>query len=183
MTIREKTIFAFADTHGKHREINIPSDTDIVVFAGDACEAGDQEQLTDFFDWFAALPVKHKLFVPGNHDLPFEFSPEFAVRMVPRNVTFIEQGEITLDGIRFYVLPVRPWLHEPLPLPSGVDVLITHGAPKGILDGGGQGCPILMELVDAAHPQIHLFGHSHLDGGKSLQMGDTLFCNVAMKGG
>ncbi|MDR0865009.1 MAG: hypothetical protein LBO74_08765, partial [Candidatus Symbiothrix sp.] len=83
--------------------------------------------------------------------------------------------------IRFYILPARWGLYAPLPLPSGVDVLVTHGAPQGILDGGkGDGCPILRKMVDLARPQIHMFGHFHSEGGESLQVGDTLFCNVAI---
>jgi len=52
-----------------------------------------------------------------------------------------------LGGVRFYVLPVRWLMHEPLYLPQGVDVLVTHGAPLNILDDNGHwGCPIICKL-------------------------------------
>lgn len=37
MMIRYKgfNIFAFSDTHGKHEEVQIPPDTDILICAGD----------------------------------------------------------------------------------------------------------------------------------------------------
>jgi hypothetical protein len=59
---KKRVVFAFADTHGKHRQAAIPNDVDAVAFAGDACEAGDHEQREDFFAWFSALPAKNGFF-------------------------------------------------------------------------------------------------------------------------
>jgi predicted phosphohydrolase len=175
---KNKKIFAFADTHGNHRKVSIPADTDIVVFAGDACEAGDMVQLQGFFAWFSALPVRHKLFVPGNHDLPFEFAPDLAKEMIPENIIFVDEGKIVMDDICFYVLTARPWMHLVTYLPSYVDILVTHGAPLGILDKNF-GCPILRKLVDSAQPKIHIFGHVHFSGGQSVEENGTRFYNVA----
>jgi Icc-related predicted phosphoesterase len=177
---KRHVVFAFADTHGRHRQVAVPGDVDTVIFAGDACEAGDQAQLEDFFAWFASLPAKNKLFVPGNHDLPFEFAPDIAANMVPKNVIFLEEDGITLNGMRFYALPARPWMHEALYLPSNIDVLVTHGAPKGILDAG-QGCHILRKLVALEKPKNHIFGHVHQTGGQSVQEERTTFWNVTVK--
>ncbi|MDR2086493.1 MAG: metallophosphoesterase [Dysgonamonadaceae bacterium] len=177
---KKQKLFALADTHGRHRQITVPGDVDTVIFAGDACEAGDHLQLTDFFAWFAALPAGNKLFVPGNHDLPFEFAPDFAKSMVPQNVIFLEDDGVTLDGVRFYSLPVRPWMHNESYLPSGVDVLITHGAPAGLLDAH-TGCPTLRKLVALARPKNHIFGHVHQTGGQSVQEDRTMFWNAAVK--
>jgi Icc-related predicted phosphoesterase len=179
-----KKIFAFADTHGRHREIAAPPDTDILICAGDVCEAGDEVQLQDFYKWFAAQPARHKLFVPGNHDLPFEFAPEYAASRLPAGITFIEQGGVTWDGIRFYVLPARMGLHAqtaPKRLPAGIDVLVTHCPPAGISDAGHWGCPILRKLVEQAAPKIHIFGHCHQHAGEKITIGKTIFYNVAVK--
>ena len=178
-----KHIFAFADTHGRHRKIEYDSEAaDILVCAGDVCEAGNETQLRDFFVWFAAQPAKHKLFVPGNHDLPFNLYPEYAAQYyILEGVTFIENGGVTLGGIRFYVLPVRWLMHEPLYLPQNVDVLVTHGAPLHILDENGRwGCPILRGLVEKSQPKIHIFGHAHNNGQKHVVFGNTSFYNVAI---
>jgi Icc-related predicted phosphoesterase len=47
----------------------------------------------------------------------------------------------------------------------GVDVVITHGPPKGIMDytHGREraGCPHLFAAVARARPQVHCFGHIH----------------------
>jgi len=182
-----KRIEAFADTHGWHREYQYdPAATDILVCSGDVCEAGNESHFRDFFAWFAEQPAPHKLFVAGNHDLPFDLNPEFAMRYIPRGVTCIEAGNVTLDGVHFFVLPARYWMHESdrvfLLYPHHIDVLVTHGAPKGILDDNGRwGCPILREFVDIKKPKVHIFGHAHEDGGQEVTIGKTRFLNVAVK--
>jgi predicted phosphodiesterase len=181
--INHKTIFAFADTHGNHRKVTIPNDVDIIVFAGDACVAGDETQLADFFEWYVSLPVPYKLFVPGNHDLPFDLSPNMAAHMIPTGITYVENGAVMLDSIRFYVLPARPFLHEftaPAHILAEIDVLVTHNAPMGVLDGG-KGCPLLRTLVNESQPPIHIFGHEHAFGGKFLKTCKTIFYNVSMQ--
>lgn len=48
----------------------------------------------------------------------------------------------------------------------GVDVMLTHGPPLGVLDavrGGTErvGCEWLMKAVRRARPRLHVFGHIH----------------------
>jgi predicted phosphohydrolase len=177
---KTQTIFAFAYTHGQHRQITVPEGIDTVIFAGDACEAGDHIQLMDFFKWFSSLSVNNKIFVSGNHDLPFEFAPELAEGMVPENIIHLENRGVMINGVHYYSLPVRPWMHNSMCLPSDVDVLVTHGAPKGILDGGF-GCDILSEIIKLSRPKNHIFGHVHQTGGQSTKKDCTMFYNVAEK--
>ena len=52
-------------------------------------------------------------------------------------------------------------------IPEGVDIVMTHGPPRGILDFAGfgghkaAGCPCLLRAVHKARPKIHCFGHIH----------------------
>jgi Icc-related predicted phosphoesterase len=176
------TLFMFADTHGQHRNIVLTGKADVVVFAGDACNNGNMDELTDFLKWFSELPVKYKLFVPGNHDLIFELNPGEARKLIPENVVFVEEGVVTLDGIRFCVLPARPYLHsKPAELPDNIDVLVTHGAPKGILDENGKGCPLLREVLTELNPEVHIFGHFHESAGRGSEMNShTTFINSSV---
>lgn len=71
--INDYNIFAFSDTHGRHRGMQVPENVDIVICAGNAVEdnlAGNEYD--DFIEWFASLPCTWKVFVPGNHELSFE---------------------------------------------------------------------------------------------------------------
>ena len=36
--IGDKTVFAFSDTHSRHRCLKVPEDADIVICAGDAVD-------------------------------------------------------------------------------------------------------------------------------------------------
>ena len=68
-------------------------------------------------------------------------------------------------------------------MPDVVDVLVTHGPPRGILDPGWQeahpGSTALAGAVAARRIAHHVFGHLHDAGGQSVQCGATTFHNVA----
>ena len=51
-------------------------------------------------------------------------------------------------------------------IPAGLGVLVTHGTPRGVLDGGGRGSTALAARPAAAPPRLHVFGHLHGDGGR-----------------
>lgn len=171
------TIILISDPHAQHRSLSIP-DADIVIHTGDACNGGNKEELADFFDWFSSLPAKYKIFVPGNHDLPFEFFPEEAKTQVPENIIVLENEGIEIMGKAFYSLPARPWLHAMPSLPEKVDVLLTHGAPLNILDNNGGGCSLLFDVVQKLKPKVHVFGHFH-ESAEKMQIENTLFVNTA----
>lgn len=71
--------------------------------------------------------------------------------------------------------------------------MVTHHAPLGIFDRGinypdhswkdkeGQlhaGSFSIRRIVEEFHPSIHIFAHSHSDGGKWKLIDSTLFVNV-----
>ncbi|KAL8729390.1 MAG: hypothetical protein Q9166_004783 [cf. Caloplaca sp. 2 TL-2023] len=50
------------------------------------------------------------------------------------------------------------------PIPEDVDIVMTHGPPKGILDecaNGNVGCPNLLRAMKRVRPMMHCFGHIH----------------------
>ncbi|KAI9719667.1 MAG: hypothetical protein M1812_003438 [Candelaria pacifica] len=57
-------------------------------------------------------------------------------------------------------------------IPEGVDVAITHGPPKGIMDYTENkqraGCPDLFAAIAGARPRLHCFGHIHEGWGAKL---------------
>ena len=70
-------------------------------------------------------------------------------------------------------------------IPGGVDILVTHMPPHGVLDQNtGQvraGCPALAATVlTRLRPRIHVFGHIHESAGFK-RIGETLFINAASK--
>ena len=64
-------------------------------------------------------------------------------------------------------------------IPEGIDILITHGPPKGKCDmawGRHGGDAVLLEHVRRVKPQFHLFGHVHESYG-AVREGETTFVN------
>lgn len=186
-------IVAVADTHLFHGELVVP-DGDVFVHAGDLCRGGELDELREAAAWIAALPHRHKVIVAGNHDWAFAREPA-AARALLGGAIYLEDGEATIEGLRFWGSPWQPAFHDwafNLPrgealaavwrkIPPGLDVLITHGPPAGIGDrspvGGRAGCADLRARLAEVAPRLHMFGHIHQDGG-AWRHGATLFANV-----
>lgn len=66
-------------------------------------------------------------------------------------------------------------------IPTGIDVLITHGPPAGLgdrdFDGRSTGCADLRHRLEQLSPPLHLFGHLHESGGAWL-LGRSTIANV-----
>lgn len=78
----------------------------------------------------------------------------------------IQNGDISEEGKKVVSIS-----ENPIPDFPGVDVVMTHGPPKGILDkcpGGNVGCENLLKAVRRAKPRLHCFGHIHEVNGAEL---------------
>jgi predicted phosphodiesterase len=191
-------IVAVADTHLFQHELRVP-DGDVFIHAGDLCSAGTLGELALAVRWLQRLPHRVKLIVAGNHDWPFQRQGEDARRLLGEGLTYLQDSGVELEGVRFWGSPWQPAFNDwafNLPrgealarqwalIPAGTQVLVTHGPPAGLGDGGGvgyggahrRGCADLLARVEAVHPLLHLFGHIH-DSGGFWRAGPTAFANV-----
>jgi hypothetical protein len=103
-------------------------------------------------------------------------------------VRYLDEGDYTFDlangaRLRVYASQYTPefggWGFQydsdghDFMIPDGVDVAMTHGPPRGILDYAGYdgtkaGCDFLFRSVHRAKPRIHCFGHIHEAWGAYL---------------
>ncbi|NQD69434.1 metallophosphoesterase [Sphingobacterium shayense] len=193
-------IITLSDTHGKHQGLSIP-DGDVLIHAGDITSRGYKNEVVDFFEWFASQNHPHKIFIPGNHDFFFEvFSSQEVLTSIPKEITYLNDSGVEIDGIHFWGSPITPWFnnwafnrlrgeditkHWAL-IPSNIDVLITHGPPQGILDrtteGVITGCADLLHTVKLIKPSFHIFGHIH-EGYGMEQSEQTTFLNASILDG
>ncbi len=193
-----------ADTHMFHADFKELPAGDVLVHAGDMGRAGDEEELVEVARWLRAQPHRHKVVVAGNHDFLFQTEPAKA-RELFAGLTYLEDSDCTIDGVRFWGSPWTPVFFDwafMLPrgealaakwalIPDGLDVLITHGPPHGVLDdarkyrdGDGTpgkpprpvGCEALRDRVAIVKPRVHLFGHIHNNQGVAHE-GATRFVN------
>lgn len=181
MTIEYKghKIFAFADTHGMYRRLQVPVGADVLICAGDACEGFNPNELKDFYAWYNELPAKLRIFVAGNHDMVFDKQPVFARSLIPGGIVFLENDGIEFDGIKFHSVAARPYLKNAVSLPPDIDFLITHGPAFSYLDRD-MGDKNLFLAIAGARPKYHVFGHVHEEGlQRKAMLGGTTFLNVA----
>jgi Icc-related predicted phosphoesterase len=188
-------IIAISDTHNLHGETEVP-EGDVLIHAGDFTENGTLEEVLEFERFLRELPHKHKILVAGNHDFYFENYPEQAMEIVSK-YTYLQDQAVTLNGTKIYGSPWQPrfqnWAFNLSRgaeirakwdlIPPDVDVLVTHGAPRGIRDNatgyGNIGCEELLKAVERIQPKYHIFGHVHDGYGQSL-IGKTTFMNVCI---
>lgn len=211
MAIKHK-ILIISDTHTMHggmeNKFDMP-EADFLIHCGDITGSGSEHHTRNFLKWFGELKLyPNKLFIAGNHDWLFERSGHWAKQLVNEykkkyavngDIHYLEDSGVELWGVKFWGSPVqKPFCNwafnreeERLAqhwgmIPDDTDVLITHGAPQGILDlawSGSDdetGSPSLRyEIENRIKPKIHCFGHIHEQYGTEKH-GDTLFVNASV---
>jgi Icc-related predicted phosphoesterase len=191
---RTITVVALSDTHGYHRDLEVP-DGDLLIHAGDLTLSGRLEEVAVFNTFLSGLPHPHKVVIAGNHDWCFEREPERA-RALLTAATYLEDEAVRVAGLKIYGSPWQPWFLDwafNLPrgrriaarwalIPDDTDVLVTHGPPHGIGDetyaGHSVGCEDLLDRVRQVRPHLHVFGHIH-EGRGTWRREGTVFVNAS----
>ncbi len=190
-------IIAISDTHGQHKDLQLP-DGDLLLHAGDVSKRGSRAEIMDFLYWFSDQPHKYKVFIAGNHDFYFEKTvPEFINSDIPKNVVYLNDSGTEIEEIKIWGSPIQPWFYDWAfnrqrgadikkhwnLIPSGTDILITHGPAYGILDltmdSRAVGCEDLLEKIQEIKPKYHICGHIHEAYGQK-RVGDTHYINASV---
>jgi Icc-related predicted phosphoesterase len=205
----KKVIWHFSDSHTNHEQLSIPEGVDIAIFSGDCSNPREpivnEPQVRDFIIWFSKLPIPYKIFVAGNHDVSIEKGLVTRQDFYDAGIIYLENEYATIDGIRIFGSPNQPtfgkgWafnipkdqMNDLWKSVEQVDILITHGAPKGILDyvykreGNLEACGCLYlrkHVLKRIKPKLCLFGHIHNNkdlinaGTTKLSISETIFSN------
>jgi hypothetical protein len=193
LPVKDRTLMIIclvSDTHQLEGEIDIPP-CDLLIHCGDWSFFGKSEKAMDaFLAWLAEQPARYRVLTCVNHEYPVEADPDKWRRRLS-NATLLLNESITIAGVKVWATPVTPLVggafgmgseakREKLfsKIPGDVDILISHGPPQGILDGGA-GCPALRRAVIRLKPRLHCFGHVHSAYG-SQPTKNTLFVNAAI---
>lgn len=146
----------------------------------------NEKEVRDFIEWYKEVPVKHKIYLAGNHDTSIDRRRVTPADFHEAGITYLENNGTTIEGIKFWGSPYTPtfgnwsfmksretinrvWEH----IPKDTDVLIVHGPPKGIRDLSHDkdgvlefcGDGALMKAVLKLQPKFMLFGHIHNSPG------------------
>ncbi|KAL2261857.1 hypothetical protein VTK26DRAFT_3149 [Humicola hyalothermophila] len=192
------SIVCISDTHNSQPKL--PAG-DILIHAGDLTQSGSFQELQAAISWLRAQLHPVKIVVAGNHDLLLEPSKDnggatdkaAAERKAIDwgDIVYLENAETTVTcangrRLRIYGSPRTPrhgnwafqyprdqdvWMGT---IPDGVDVLVTHGPPRGHLDLLRLGCVHLLRELWRARPKLHVFGHIHGGAGTEWLQFDGL---------
>jgi Icc-related predicted phosphoesterase len=202
-------IWHISDTHTYHDLLKVPYDIDMIIHSGDCSNPRDpynnESEVRDFIDWFKMIPVKYKIYVAGNHDTSIEKKLVLKQDFADAGIIYLEDDLVKVEDILIYGSPYTPnfgnwsfmkdrnkleryWKNA---IPDYVDIIVTHGPPKGILDKSYNrenemedcGDKSLLNRVLEVQPSYHLFGHIHnckdiINAGiQKLSICDTWFSN------
>lgn len=144
---------AVSDTHYAFDASLIP-DGDVLLHAGDLMYRGTPDEWNERVESLAALPHKHKIFVPGNHDFYLEHYEGVAraeLRRAGVKLIGTSNPDITINNIKILGLPwvtglqgwaynrEEAWVEKYLeryfqhsyPSPQ---IVVSHAPPFNILD-------------------------------------------------
>ena len=195
-------IVCISDTHSVMEFKDLP-DGDVLIHAGDLSLVGEAHEIQHTLGLLRKFPHKHKIFIGGNHDNALaEFGTNlFEEQMKPYKdrtpLIYLQGSKVRIEhegqhytvfgspviphndafraGARAFMLDGTTNRHWGLAPPC--DILITHGPPAHMLDGG-YGDPILTNYVQQIKPKLHVFGHVHSAHGV-VEFGGTTFVNAA----
>lgn len=191
-------ILHISDTHTFHEMFPMSTfnNIDVIIHSGDCSNAKDpyvnESEVRAFIAWYRDIPVKHKIYIAGNHDTSIEKRLVTPADFHSEGIIYLENASTTIDNIKFWGSPHTPtfgnWAfmksRDKLSrvwdtIPDDTDVLIVHGPPKGIrdlsYDRNGNleycGCSALARKCFRMRDKIKLvcFGHIHDMDGVSNQ--------------
>ena len=202
-------IWHISDTHGYHDLLKIPHYIDMVIHSGDCSNHRDpynnEPEVRKFIDWYKELPVEYKIYIAGNHDSSIEKGLVTKKDFADNGIIYLENDYITIEGIKIFGSPHTPtfgnwsFMKDRVKLErlwsdaihDDVDIVVTHGPSKGILDKAENrdhqleccGDKSLLNRILEVQPSYHLFGHIHNNGDiinagiQKLSNYTTLFSN------
>ena len=202
-------IWHISDTHTYHGLLDTPENIDMVIHSGDATNPKDpylsEDEMQNFIYWYSLLPIKHKVFVAGNHDVCIERNFIKKDDFERAGIIYLENDFVEIEGIKIWGSPITPtfgdgwafnknrakthelWQH----IPDDTDIVVVHGPPATILDLSYNrenklescGDSALMKRLLDINPKLVCFGHIHNckdiinAGTRKLSIRDTIYSN------
>eukprot|EP01001_Neometanema_parovale_P007869 NODE_4156_length_1107_cov_87.628049_g3959_i0.p1 GENE.NODE_4156_length_1107_cov_87.628049_g3959_i0~~NODE_4156_length_1107_cov_87.628049_g3959_i0.p1 ORF type:complete len:302 (-),score=33.83 NODE_4156_length_1107_cov_87.628049_g3959_i0:129-1034(-) len=196
------TILHMSDTHRFIRPSMVLPDADVLIHSGDFSVDGTIEEYEEFDAWLASKAAQFptRIVVLGNHDVR-EFKDDFpTMRSLLPHATHVPIfEEVHLHGARLFGAPwhwFQNWKYAFKAgckdmktrfdqIPTGLDILVTHGPSRGLLDLAHRrytsGSEELRRHLAVARPRVHLHGHIHEQYGTHAgQDGTHMVVNAAM---
>ena len=178
-------IHGISDLHRQHLTLTrYLTGGDLLLIGGDY-DCKIEEELFNFLRWCIKVAKNYTLGVVmtcGNHDALFaEYEDDIREFIKDTKVQLLLNQELTLsNGFTIFGSPNSESLgqiHENAyvgkvqeldqvykNIPAGLDLLLTHTPPKGVMDNYC-GSIALENQIAKKNPRLHMFGHAHESHG------------------
>ena len=206
-TVTSVTCVCISDTHNQHWKLPALPPGDILLHAGNFTCGGSQKEILDFNCWLGQQKHTYKIVIPGNHDLGFEDDWNWACGLLSSATHVLKDSACEVLGKKFWGSPWTPFFNDWAfgytdregscrwrQIPTGLNVLVTHGPIQGVLDAVPvyvQGIPVGEEhlgcfhlrdvVINHARPRFHVAGHIHEEHG-ALTQDNITFVNASCVG-
>jgi predicted phosphodiesterase len=177
-------VLAMSDSHCRQNRFTLP-EADLFIHAGDFTNFGNGAE--EFAIWYWQLPYKNKLLVLGNHEDAHAVekrSLEMWRKLFGPTLLHNETRRVALGDAAFTIFGVPYGATDFSKAPDDLSILVTHEPPFDVLDrasGGRIGQQAVADFVRDREPRLHVFGHAHESGGRSVTRGSTLCVNAATR--
>ncbi|KAL0487567.1 MPPED1 [Acrasis kona] len=105
-------IVVMSDSHNMHDRLSVP-DGDVLIHCGDPTNFGTEQELINFNEFLGNLPHQHKLVIFGNHEEQVsKFTKSEIKKSIITNAIYLEDDEITIEGVKFYGTPWVPNMYS-----------------------------------------------------------------------
>ncbi|PGH12079.1 hypothetical protein AJ79_04478 [Helicocarpus griseus UAMH5409] len=188
-----------SETHGMEftQETKPLEYADVAIHCGDLTEGSNLKEFQSAIKLLAELPGPLKLVIAGNHDFTLDIQREYGDygeikqlfdEAASMGILLLDEGvhDISLKNgasLAVFASPFTPSFGDSrfqysnneghhFAIDTGVDLVMTHGPPKGIMDYTADrqraGCPRLFETIARTRPRVHCFGHIHEGWGAKV---------------
>lgn len=203
-------------------------DGDLLIHAGDFTSVGQKGETISFIEWADQQASRYTygvVFIAGNHERSFDpkyfrehedsdlwdnlshlRKPTWLRNILSdlepgrSRVTYLENQEIILGGIKIWGSPVTPWFYGEKwafnkqrgseikevwdQIPADTDIIVTHGPVIGRHDYVPSaikytGCEELKNKVEEIKPRLHVCGHIHEGHGEEM-VGGIVYVNASI---
>lgn len=190
-------IDCISDLHGYQPELE---GGDLLIIAGDITATDNPHEYGLFQAWLFQQDYRKIVIIAGNHDGYLEKEPG----IFDHPITYLCDSGTEFEGLKVWGSPWTPTFSDwhfmkqrgaeikamwDL-IPQYIDILITHGPPKGVCDKvhpyGDEneiehvGCKDLMDKYHngTLRPKLHVFGHIHECGGQKMLIKHSNSCDT-----
>jgi hypothetical protein len=98
-------IVLISDTHSLHRQLDVPSGDLLIHAGGFTLSSKPPSVVSGFNAWLGALPQRHKVVVPGDHEFILE---EPRNRGAITNAILLVDSGVDIEDLKIWGSPVTP---------------------------------------------------------------------------